>query len=207
VYRKQVQSALEWILKLAHGFNVGLSRAHDLADRYAPGIYIEVDASPRGGGAVLWANQGCRDDRPPDEYFSVTWTPEHAKLIRGVIGDPGSQASWEAFAFLLAVKLWVINVSGPIVVAGDAEGVLCDLIQLRGKSPEINEIAKEIALHLAPQGRDLAGLHLWGERNTTADHLSRVHEKGLTDHLTWVLASATERQIPSISELKLQYLS
>jgi hypothetical protein len=205
VYLKQVQSALEWILKLANGFNVGLSRAHDLADRHAPGIYIEVDASPKGGGAVLWANQGCREDRPPDEYFSVTWTPEHAKLIRGVIGDPGSQAVWEAFAFLLAVKLWVNQISGPIVVAGDAEGMLCDLIQLRGKSQAINEIAKEIALHLAPQGRDLAGLHLWGERNTTADHLSRVHEREWTDHLNWVLASATERKIPSIAELKLQY--
>ena len=83
---------------------------------------------------------------------------------------------------------------------------MCDLVQLRGKSEAINEIAKEIALHLAPQGRDLAGLHLWGERNTTADHLSRLHEKGWTEHLQWVLYSAVERQVPKMTDLGLKYL-
>jgi hypothetical protein len=100
VYLKQVKGALDWILKLASGYSVGLSRAHDVADRHNPGIYFEVDASPKGGGAVLWAGHGCRDNRPPDEYFKITWGPEHAQLIQGVIGDPGSQASWEALASL-----------------------------------------------------------------------------------------------------------
>ena len=136
----------------------------------------------------------------------MAWTAEHAKLIKGVIGDPGSQASWEALAFLIAVKLWVGNVAGPIVVAGDAEGVLCDLVQLRGRSTEINEIAKEVALHLAPQGRDLAGLHLWGERNTIADQLSRIQEDGWTQHLDWVLHWEVERVVPSIKDFKLSYL-
>ena len=123
-----------------------------------------------------------------------------------VIGDPGSQATWEALAFLIAIKMWVLQVSGPIVVASDAEGVLSDLVQLRGKSASINDIAKEVALHLAPQGRDLAGLHLWGERNTTADHLSRLQEQGWSEHLKWVLFSAVERQVPPMADLGLKYL-
>ena len=68
---------------------------------------------------------------------------------------------FRATAALIAIKLWVLpEVKGPIRIAGDAEGVLADLVQLRGKSPAVSEVAKEVALHLAPQGRDLAGLHI-----------------------------------------------
>ena len=92
-------------------------------------------------------------------------------------------------------------------MAGDAEGVLCDLVQLRGKAPAINEVAKEVALHLAPQCRALAGLHLWGGRNTTADRLSRIQEDGWSRHLDWALCNATERKVPKVADMKFSYSS
>ena len=37
----------------------------------------------------------------------------------------------------------------------------------------VNEIAKEMAMILAPMGRELLGIHVWGEHNALADALSR----------------------------------
>ena len=105
----------------------------------------------------------------------TAWTDADCALLRATIGDPGSQAVFEAFMFLLAVRHFVtIGLRGKVTVVGDALGVWYSLVKLASKAASINEIAKELALHLAPLGHELRGIHVWSEVNVLADALSRV---------------------------------
>ena len=108
----------------------------------------------------------------------------------------------------IAIRLWINDLRGPLVVCGDAEGILADLVQFRAKSPMVNEIAKELALHLAPQGLTVAGIHIWGERNVLADELSRLAEPGATAsrRVQWLMDALRLEEAPLMSELCLRIL-
>jgi len=80
---------------------------------------------------------------------------------------------------VVAARTWINeNVRGVVTIVSDAEGVLSDLIKLKATKPTINNLAKELAMHLAPLGLELQGLHIWSERNELADALSRTSAGG-----------------------------
>ena len=80
---------------------------------------------------------------------------------------------------LLAIRHFVSpTLRGRIILVGDAFGVWYSMVRVTARSPKINEIAKELALHLAPMGHELVGFHVWSEVNVMADALSRVGERG-----------------------------
>ena len=54
------------------------------------------------------------------------------------------------------------------------------MVRFCAKSKKINEITKEVAMHLAPLGHELEGVHIWSEMNTLADALSRMAETGVS---------------------------
>ena len=59
------------------------------------------------------------------------------------------------------------EVRGRIVLVGDALGVWFGMVRFCAKAKKINEIAKEVAMYLAPLGHELEGAaHL--ERNEHA---------------------------------------
>jgi hypothetical protein len=207
VYVRQVSPALDWILKLAEGYEAGISRSHRVADRTAEGIYFEFDASLWGGGGALWPGEKARmAGDPPAQYWHLKWTRVHEVLASAAIGEPGSQATWEAFTMLLCVKIWVDHTLGPITAVGDAEGIIYDLVQMRAKSTKINNIAKEMALHLAPLGRELSGIHVWGERNSLADKLSRVARDGGADILPWLRRTSRNAEILELTDMNFRFL-
>ena len=75
----------------------------------------------------------------------------HEELLSAVIGDTAHQATFEAYAFLLAVPTWVTaDTRGRVVLVGDALGVMFGVVTLSAKSEVVNKIAMELALHLAP---------------------------------------------------------
>ena len=81
---------------------------------------------------------------------------------------------------LLAIRHFVTaKVRGRIWLVGDAMGVWFGMVRFNAKAKQINEITKEVAMHLAPLGHDLIGVHIWSEANTLADLLSRVAESGI----------------------------
>ena len=81
---------------------------------------------------------------------------------------------------LLAIRHFVVpGVRGRIVLVGDALGVWFGMVKFCARAGKINEIAKEVAMHLAPLGHELVGVHIWSEANTLADGLSRVAEFGV----------------------------
>ena len=65
------------------------------------------------------------------------------------------------------------------MLVGDALGVWFGMVKFCARAGKINEIAKEVAMHLAPLGHELVGVHIWSEANTLADGLSRVAELGV----------------------------
>lgn len=61
---------------------------------------------------------------------------------------------------------------GHIRLRGDAQGVLAALVKRAAKAPLLNEVTKEVALHLAVHSSSLEALHVWSELNECADTLS-----------------------------------
>ena len=160
VNKRQVWPALTWLRQFHQDsrFWSGLF----LVDRMLDGLVLEVDASTTGGGAVCWI--GTEQDK---ELLGTKW------------GDPAHQATWESFMVLLAIRHFVTaDVRGRIVLVGDALGVWFGMVRFCAQAKEINEIAKEVAMHLAPLDHEFEGVHIWSEMNTLADALSRVAESG-----------------------------
>ena len=180
VYTKQVLPALKWLERFHAGYEGDIVRDIYLVDRELQGLLIESDASPHGGGAACWIGAvGRRLHRPPDMYVVATWTQDDELLLGARIGDPASQAVWEAFMVLLAVRHFVsARTRGKITVVGDALGVWHGLAKFSAKSPSINEVAKELAMYLAPLGHEICGIHVWSEANVLADALSRLSQGG-----------------------------
>ena len=73
---------------------------------------------------------------------------------------------------------------GALAIMGDALGVLHDARRFKAKDKVLNIMA-ELAPIIAPMGQELRTAHLWTQRNSTCDLLSRLAEgKGVPDKLT-----------------------
>ena len=199
VYRKQVASALHWLLTLADVAEGGLSRTVHAADKHKWGLVIVTDASPWGGGALLWSSWQAYDkNEPANEFIQVEWTALHERLVMGKVGLPEHQASFEMLMMILALRTWTDHhTRGTVTMVGDAAGALCDLVAMRAKTVVLNNLIKEAALHLAPLGLDVQGLHIWGVNNEMADQLSRWTASGARP--SW-LTSSTKKRIATTAQ-------
>ena len=89
------------------------------------------------------------------------------------------QAKFEALTLLISVTTWLpllATMQGSLTFVGDALGILQDALKLRAKEPVLNGIMGELALQLAPLGADTRAAHIWSERNSTCDALSRLQQ-------------------------------
>ena len=185
VYEQQVHVALTWITALLQ------NRSRLMATRWLrpPSIQAAIvcDASPTGGGAAIYflpANLSITLETlakiTPMAWAARRWTAQDELAAGGWIGDPGSQARWEAYAAISTFMLWkkpLFAAKGPITVVGDALGVLFGTTALHSKDVQINRLFMELALILAPTGRSVEAIHVWSEDNALADELSRLpHE-------------------------------
>ena len=93
-------------------------------------------------------------------------------------GDLAGQARLEAFTLLNSVCVWreLTKSRGKLAFMGDALGVLHDARTLKVHARLLNEMIAELALAVAPMGQDIRTVHLWTQRNTTCDALSRLAE-------------------------------
>lgn len=178
MYKKQVLPVLLWMHRLVTGIEGPLVHSILVVDRDLQGVLMEMDASPQGGGAVAWFGAvGRGPRRAPDAFFSAAWNIEDEMLLDANVGDPASQATFEAFAALLAIRTFVRpDMRGTVAIVGDALGVWHGIVRFSVRSRQVNDVAKEVAMHLAPMGRDLVGIHVWGEDNQLADALSRLDD-------------------------------
>ena len=141
---------------------------------------------------------------PALRFTYTAWEKKDEDLLGAVIGDPAGQARWEAFTVLASMSLWRswwAPRHRQITVLGDALGIMEGASTFRSKDAKINAIFAELALLVAPTGDTLSQIHLWSERNSLADALSRF---------TWspVLPSAlTSTQCDVWPENKFAYLA
>ena len=132
-------------------------------------LALEFDASPWGGGAVLW-----KEGRPV-EWWSVVWDPDQVRPISRHIsvGEEAWQTFWELLALALAVDMWATPFT-PLSILGDNTGALQIALTGGGKTPEMLAISRELAWRKARRNLQLGAGHLPTEANSLADALSRL---------------------------------
>ena len=182
VYEQQVHVALTWIYTLFK------DRSKMLATRFlhppSTQVALVCDASPTGGGAAIYflnadikINLETLAKERPMAWMARSWTEADEYYADTVIGNPGSQARWEAYAAICAFKIWarpIFEARGDMTIVGDALGVLFGTTALHSKDTHINKLFMELALVLAPTGRTVDAIHVWSEDNALADRLSRL---------------------------------
>ena len=161
VYFKQVEPALKCLQHFFNDIKGSLRwevRAHV---RHHCSLHIVVDASPWGGGAILYQNN------QPVQLLTLVWNSNDEKHTGAKIGEAGSQAVWECYIVLRALWCWM---------KFGQQGVLSALLRRSAKSPLLNNVVREITLFLAKDFKSLETIHVWSEYNELADSLSRIKD-------------------------------
>ena len=112
-------------------------------------------------------------------YVAMGWDASHEKLAAAKIGQAASQARWEAFMLVTAILTWlpVLQASkGNWHFIGDALGVMSGAVNFHLKDVHVNAMLMEVAICIAGTGRELSAEHIWSEKYTLADVLSRLQE-------------------------------
>ena len=92
------------------------------------------DGSPWGGGATPSCGVPlgqAREAHPRTEFWQQPGSEEDATLSQAVVGDPGSQALWEAYSLVAAVydgRNKLSSSEDTILFCGDALGALQDAV-------------------------------------------------------------------------------
>jgi len=157
---------------------------------------IQFDASPWGGGAVLFSH------RVPVELFELRWTADLATRLGAPIGDPAGQTSWEYLALLVSLLTWGSECAAEgVAILGDNTGALANSLSFKGKGAQA-QISRELAWRKVRHGWRFAVGHLPSEGNVLADCLSRTGAPDGSERREFpaALLSATRRAPPELDE-------
>jgi hypothetical protein len=171
-----MRSGLQWLQAFLERRRGSLKQVYGSAWATCLMVGITCDASPWGYGAWL-SVQGV-----PHQWLAGAWTKDDCKRMKLEIGSCKGQAVWEALVILIACRVWLPDWSAEwITVVGrsDSKAALSACGKLKSKSPNINLIARELALDSAECSNQIdAWEHIEGRRNDWADCLSRLVEPG-----------------------------
>ena len=157
---------------------------------------IEVDASPWGGGGVLF------EDMQPTCWFAIAWHRSTAPSKFGtVIGDSAWQTFYENLALYISVLLWALPSSATLIL-GDNTGALQEALDLKGRGPLL-QLSRELSVLRARRSLWLHVSHLYGEANTAADALSRLEapEDQRKPFPAAALGDARESEVPPLETI------
>ena len=143
----------------------------DLAD---PDLAIITDASPQGVGVILCYVNFAKGELDPWAAMEAPVRKEDADWLALEFGEASSQGALEAWAVLLAVRMWKTGLRGvPLLVKSGSTAELAIAQKLSSPSPTANWVGAELALRL--ELVDVPRLivhHLPGRFNVEADWLS-----------------------------------
>jgi len=158
---------------------------------------IQADASPWGGGAILFVAHR------PVEYFQLPWSKAMASKFGVLVGEPAGQTTWELLTLYLALEIWGFEHRATgLLLMGDNTASLSSTLSLKGKSA-LTQITKELAWRKVRRGWRYAAGHLPSEMNTLADSLSRVTAPEGSERRSFPkeLESAAKRETPDWDSL------
>ena len=174
---RRVEHTLTWLRALC-SFGVGLSTRLPLAPT-ALGVTwrIVTDASPWGGGAVLY------HDGRAVEWLSTDWGPTETEHLGAEVGSHKWQATFEALAVLVAVRAFSGRWGEEFLelgVGSDSMSTLGAIGKGRSQSPGMNRVVRELTLDeaLSTNGFALVLRHVPAGENLLADARSRLGEPG-----------------------------
>ena len=203
---KLVTRPLKWLRKLCRDKWQSVERHIRSVPPYF--TVVTFDGSLTGGGALAQFGVKTLEDlhsSPIVAFLSVQWTDDDLQMVRAKRGDPAGQARLEALALVTALNTWakiLQGAQGALVVRGDALGILYDVLRFRARDSVLNDLAGEMSLITAPWGIDLRAVHIWSQRNSICDHLSRLApaEVPQLKALQGVTESRPVRIVPTLLE-------
>ena len=136
-------------------------------------------------------------DNIPVEYFADTYSELDLSML-GIKSNSGSigQQAFEAFALLVAMRLWLPQFSQErvtVTLGGDNIAALTMVAKMQPKSKSLAAVARELALDIASASYvpDFVE-HVHGITNGVADTLSRKFQAGKSFTLPNILLNACE---------------
>ena len=115
-------------------------------------------------------------------FFAEEITKKEAEILRVPLGDSAAQQAFEAFAALIALRLWSPLWKGErmtLSIKSDSVSALSLVLNLRTSGFGCNLVAREIALDVAEMAyRPDVVEHVRGVSNISADCLSRLCQPG-----------------------------
>ena len=131
-------------------------------------VLATFDASPWGGGGILWRAA------EPVEYFVVTWDSAILALFEAEAGVSRWQSLWEFVTLLVCLLLWGRHaVDHVLTIQGDNIAALQDGLAMKGRGHML-DVAREIAWRKARYSWTFTTAHIPAELNDDADALSRL---------------------------------
>ena len=147
---------------------------------------LSFDASPWGGGGILWQND------KPIKYTHFVWSEFSLEVIKAKRGDCRGQTAFEFFTlFLVAVTFDAVLTETGALIRGDNLGALNVALSLGSTAPAMNCIARELAWRRIVKGWQYKLKHLPAELNDEADALSRLKASPKRDFPTDALKGAS----------------
>jgi len=154
---------------------------------------IKCDASPWGGGAVLY------EEGQPREFLVLQWSATVAEHLHVTIGEPHGQTMWEYLIIYVSLLCWGSRCRHHgVAIMGDNLSALSGTLNLKGKS-HLTKITREIAWRKCRLGWRFSTGHLPAERNIVADALSRLSAPAGADKKEFPekqLRGASQREAP-----------
>ena len=155
---KHARSSGKWLLRRIMEDSLPLVTSH----------VITCDASPWGGGGILWVNSR------PVEYTHFVWA-EHTMKFLSAVRSNTCQTLFEFLTVFLCLLTFERSVvSCGVAVGGDNLSSLQNAIDCKSTRPAINLIGREIAWRKGLRNWRLVAFHFPKKHNTAADALSRL---------------------------------
>ena len=155
---------------------------------------IIFDASPWGGGAILYRGQQAI------ETMVCEWTTPICEALGTVRGESAYLSFYEALVALVCLHIWCGSGGHHrVALIGDNLAALTVAVSQRGKG-DLGRVCREVALRQAQWSLDIAVGHLPTEQNKQADALSRLAAPG-PPAFPPELVSLPRHSLPRLSEL------
>ena len=155
------------------------------------GWSIASDASPWGGGGVLWHGGKAI------EYCHFTWSDVSLQKLGATTGDPDFQTHFEFFALYLCLFAFeAVVIRYGVHLGGDNLSSLNMGLNLKSRSPKVNDIARVIAWRQALRKWRFRQFHFPAELNVAADGLPRLQAVPPMPRPSAILKGAHLRSAP-----------